>query len=167
MRTLALAVFIVAAAMAGPAGAASDPMVISLDQATVLHLSKPAARVIVGNPAIADVNVDSPKLISIFGKMAGETNLIVLGHDDQTLLSRPLVVTNAPDHVVAVHVPGKDGPTSRVYSCADGHCLRVRSPDNSNSTASAGAPAPGSNGGGEPNGAAKPDAMANPGNPVP
>ncbi len=46
-------------------------------------------RVIVGNPAIADVNVDSPKLISIFGKSVGETNFDRLGAADQTPVVAP------------------------------------------------------------------------------
>ncbi len=167
MRMAAAMIAIIIGTAVAPVVAAADPMVVPLDQATVLRLSKPAERVIVGNPAIADVIVDSPRLISIFGKMPGETNLIILGAQEQTLLSRPLIVTNAPDHVVAVHVPGKDGPTSRIYSCGDGHCLRVRSPDNSPASPGAGAPAAGPNAGGEANGAAKPDAAGNPGNPAP
>jgi Flp pilus assembly secretin CpaC len=138
-------------------------MVIYLDHATLLRLSKPALRVIVGNPSIADVNVDSPQLITVFGKMAGETNLIILGDNDQTLLSRPLIVINAQDHAVAVHVPGKDGPISRVYSCIDGHCLRIRSPSDAATSANVAAPRPMS----EQNGAVKTDGAANSGNPTP
>lgn len=164
MRGMTVVMAIVLGMVAASEAKASDPMIISLDQATMLRLSKPAERVIVGNPAIADVVVDSPQLISIFGKMPGETNLIILGAKDQTLLSRPLIVINAPDHIVAVHIPGKDGPTSRVYSCADGHCVQVRSPDNTAASSGASASAPGPSAGSEPNGAAKP---VNPSTPVP
>jgi Flp pilus assembly secretin CpaC len=166
VRTVAAAMPIVIGMIALPEASASDSMIITLDQATVLRLSTPAERVIVGNPAIADVTVDSPKLVSIFGKMAGETNLIILGARDQTLLSRPLVVINAPDHVVAVHVPGKDGPTSRVYTCAAGHCLRVRSPED-NAVTGANASASQPTAAGDQTGAAKPDVTGGPGNPVP
>ncbi len=125
-------------AMTMPAEAVeADPMVVFVDHATVLRLAKPAMRVIVGNPAIADVNVDSPKLISIFGKSVGETNLIVLGAADQTLLSRPVIVTGQPDHAVAVHAPGKDGPTSRLYSCVDGRCSQLRSAEGAGALAGA------------------------------
>jgi Flp pilus assembly secretin CpaC len=148
-----VAAFVIAIGAFGPAVAAeSAPMVVFLDHATLLRLNNAAERVVVGNPSIADVNVDSPKLISIFGKTAGETNLIILGAKDQTLLSRTIVVIDAPDHVVAVHVPGKDGPTSRVYSCTDEHCLRVRSPDNSAAAPAGNAQAPSPGGGGKSDG---------------
>jgi Flp pilus assembly secretin CpaC len=164
MRTIMVAIVIGTIAPRVAAGA--DPMVVYLDQATVLRLSKPALRVIVGNPAIADVNVDSPQLLSVFGKAAGETNLIVMGAKDQTILSRSLIVINEPDHVVAVHVPGKDGPTSRVYSCIDGRCLRVRSPDDAAASGGGAAAAP-AMAAGDQSGGAKPGPANNPGTPAP
>jgi Flp pilus assembly secretin CpaC len=158
-RSMAAAIAILIGIGVIPAKAGTDAMVIFLAHATLLHLSQPAERVIVGNPSIADVTVDSPKLVSVFGKTPGETNLIVLGAKDQTLLSRTIVVINAPNHAVSVHVPGKDGPTSRVYSCADGRCQHVRALDDGNT-----APPPG--GASAPNNAAKTD-VPPPGNATP
>jgi hypothetical protein len=123
-RALAAAWILLAAPLA--VAAADEPIVIPLDHAEILRLAAPARRVIVGNPALADVTVDSPTLLSLFGKIAGETNLIVLDARDRTLLSRPLIVTRATDRAVAVHVPGKDGPTERLYSCGDSHCQRLK-----------------------------------------
>jgi hypothetical protein len=111
---LAAAAFLAAAATAQEAA-----MTVALDHAELIRLPAAAERVIVGNPALADVTVDSPRLLSIFGKAPGETNLIVLGAHEQILLSRALVVGRGG---VAVHVPGKDGPAERNYACAAGHC---------------------------------------------
>jgi hypothetical protein len=111
------------------AAAESAPMVVAVDHAELLRLPAAAEKVIVGNPALADVTVDSPKLISVFGKQAGETNLIVLGAKDQMLVSRPLIVIRGADHAVAVHVPGRDGPSERLYECAEGRCQRVKASD--------------------------------------
>jgi len=124
MQALALVCALFAGSLA--LAAESEPMVVRLDHAELLRLPSAAEKVIVGNPSLADVTVDSPKLISVFGKLAGETNLIVLGAGDQTLVSRPLIVTRGNEHAVAVHVPGKDGPSERLYQCAEGRCQRVR-----------------------------------------
>jgi len=104
------------------AQAQEEAMIVGIDHAEVIRLPASAARVIVGNPALADVTVDSPRLLSVFGKTPGETNLIVLGAHEQVLLSRALVVGRAG---ISVHVPGKDGPTERSYACADGRCQLV------------------------------------------
>jgi Flp pilus assembly secretin CpaC len=115
------------------AGAAdSGPIVVVFDKAEVLRLAKPARRVIVGNPAIADISMETPTMLYVFGKALGETSLVVLGDDDHALLSRPVVVTTASSRAVTVHVPGGDGPTSRVYSCVSGNCLRVANPEAAN-----------------------------------
>jgi hypothetical protein len=124
---------------ASVSAADAESLTVVLDHAELLRLAKPAEKVIVGNPAIADVTVDSPSLVSVFGKSAGETNLIVLGAKGQVLLSRRLVVAQQLDGGVSVYVPGKDGPTIRAYSCSGGGCLRVHSPEN---LAGAGAIAP-------------------------
>jgi pilus assembly protein CpaC len=100
-------------------------LLLGIDRAEVIHLPAAAERVIVGNPALADVTVDSPRLISVFGRAPGETNLIVLGAHDQLLLSRALVVSRGS---VAVHVPGKDGPAERDYACSGGRCRLLPAP---------------------------------------
>jgi hypothetical protein len=123
----------------GPAFTAEvAPLVLTLDKAQVLHLSAPARRVILANPAIADVTLETPTLLYVFAKAPGETSLVVLGDDNRTLFSRPVVVTSQSDRAVSVHVPGTDGPTDRSYSCVENRCLRVPSPD---AVQGAGAPA--------------------------
>jgi hypothetical protein len=130
MRILALLVVAAATWCALPAPAAeADPLVVTLDKPYVMRLVKPARRVIVGNPAIADVTLESPTLIYVFGKTPGETGLIVLGEGDRTVLSRPVVVTTNAERTVSVHLPGTDGPTGRDYSCLPDRCLRIASPE--------------------------------------
>ncbi len=126
-----LALALGAAVCLGDVARAADasPMVVIYDKAQMLRLAKPARRVIVGNPAIADVSLETPTLMYIFGKTPGETNLIALGDDERPILYRSLVVTTEPSRGVAVHVPSGDGPTVRAYSCVVGRCLRVPSPE--------------------------------------
>jgi hypothetical protein len=122
--------------------AESDPMVVFLDHAELLRLTVAATRVIIGNPALAEVTVESPRLVSIFGKSAGETNLIILDGQDHALVARPLRITQGSNGAVAVHVPGRDGPAERLYSCVDGRCLRVRSGDDNGKSPTAAPPPP-------------------------
>lgn len=122
-----VAVLLAASALwAGPVLAADQGVLsITVNKASVLHLSAPAQRVIVANPAIADVTVEKPTLITLFGKTVGETSLTVLGVDDQEILSRTVVVTGAGDHTVTVHGPGAQGPVSRDYACVGQRCSKV------------------------------------------
>jgi len=122
-----VAVLLAASALwAMPAIAAEQgALTITVNKASVLHLNAPAQRVIVANPAIADVTVEKPTLITLFGKAVGETSLTVLGADDQEILSRTVVVTGAGDHTVTVHGPGDQGPVSRDYACVGERCSKM------------------------------------------
>ena len=114
------------AVWAMPAIAADQgPLTLTVNKAEILHLSAPAQRVIVANPAIADVTVEKPTLITLFGKTVGETSLTVLGVDDQEILSRAVVVIGAGDHTVTVHGPGAQGPVSRDYACVGQRCSKI------------------------------------------
>jgi len=107
---------------------AEEELAVRLDHAEILRLPAAAGHVIIGNPAVADVTVDGPRLISVFGKAPGVTNLIVLDANDHVLVAKSVVVGRGAAGAVAVHVPGKDGPTERSYACADGRCTRMPAP---------------------------------------
>jgi hypothetical protein len=87
---LALGLF--AATLAGPASAATTDITVYIDQATLLKLQRPASEIVVGNPSIADVAVQSGKVLVLTGKSYGETNLIVMDADGKTIVSRRLIV---------------------------------------------------------------------------
>ena len=134
--------------LTGTAAVAADvsPLVVVFDKAQVVHLAAPARRVIVANPAIADVSVEEPTLLYVFGKAPGETSITVLGADNRELLSRSVVVTTEPDRMVTVYRPGAEGPVGSHYSCVANRCLKVASPETVAATAIA--PAAPANGGG-------------------
>jgi Pilus formation protein N terminal region len=75
-----------------PAMAASRDIDVLIDQATLLRLERSAAEIVVGNPSIADVAVQSGKVLVVTGKSFGETNLIVLDADGKVIVNRRLVV---------------------------------------------------------------------------
>ncbi|MEO8684606.1 MAG: pilus assembly protein N-terminal domain-containing protein [Devosia sp.] len=77
--TLALALLLVLPAIAAPALAEDDaPITVNVNMARVLRINSPAATVIVGNPAVADVTIQDPQTLVLTGKSYGQTNLIVL-----------------------------------------------------------------------------------------
>jgi Flp pilus assembly secretin CpaC len=80
--TLISAVFAAIALLApGSAKAADEPLIVTYDQSKLLRLPRPAAEIIIGNPAIADVSVQAGNLLVITGKSFGTTNIIVLDSD--------------------------------------------------------------------------------------
>jgi len=90
------AVLVVAALVAASASqalmAASNVIQVVVDQATLVRLDRPAAEIVVGNPSIADVSVQSSKLLVVTGKSFGETNLIVMDTDGKVVANRQLIV---------------------------------------------------------------------------
>jgi hypothetical protein len=77
-----------AAGSAQPALAASKSIEVLIDQAMLLRLERSAAEIIVGNPSIADVAVQTGKVLIVTGKSFGETNVIVLDAEGKVIIDR-------------------------------------------------------------------------------
>jgi hypothetical protein len=98
-----------------PAAArAAETLNISLDQATLMKLPDKVATIVVGNPMIADVAVQSGGLVVVTGKGFGSTNLIVLDRAGAVLLEREVVVSG-PGGAQTVQV--FRGIQRETYSC--------------------------------------------------
>ena len=121
-----LATLLLALLVSVPAIAA-EPLVLTFDKAQLLRLPVPARRVIIANPNVADVTVEEPTLLAVFGRAVGETSLTVLDADNKEILSRSLVVTGESARHVTVHTP--DAAGSREYSCVANRCLKTAAPD--------------------------------------
>ncbi|MGH6866829.1 MAG: pilus assembly protein N-terminal domain-containing protein [Methyloceanibacter sp.] len=72
---------LIAGSSAQPALAAGGDVEGLIDQATPLRLERSAAEIMVGNPSIADVSVQSGKVLVVTGKSFVKTNLIVIDAD--------------------------------------------------------------------------------------
>lgn len=81
-----------AVAVSQPAISANNIVQVLVDQATLVRLDRPAAEIVVGNPSIADVSVQSGKLLVVTGKSFGETNLIVMDATGKVVANRQLIV---------------------------------------------------------------------------
>lgn len=59
----------------------APPINLVIGKSTILRLPAPAARISVGNPVVADINLISPREAYLLGKAIGSTNLIIWGRD--------------------------------------------------------------------------------------
>jgi hypothetical protein len=91
-QRLLVAAALVAAGASQSAMAASNVVQVLVDQATLVRLDRPAAEIVVGNPSIADVSVQSSQVLVVTGKSFGETNLIVMDADGKLVTNRQLIV---------------------------------------------------------------------------
>jgi hypothetical protein len=89
-----------------PAAAlADDPSLVetTIDEATLIRLGRDAAQLIVGNPAIADVSAQSPRLLVITGKSYGATNLIALDSEGREIFNARLAVREGDNRQVTLY----------------------------------------------------------------
>ena len=77
---------------AAPALAGSNDVNVTIDEAQLVKVDRPAAEIIVGNPSIADVAVQSGKLLVVTGKSFGRTNLIVIDAEGKEITNKMLSV---------------------------------------------------------------------------
>jgi Pilus formation protein N terminal region len=103
-----------------PRSLANAPITVRLDQAALFQLPVSAATVVIGNPLIADVTIQSGVAV-VTGKGYGGTNVIVLDHGGVVLLEKQIVVTSPSDHVVYIY----RGPSRTTYSCNPDCSARV------------------------------------------
>lgn len=100
------------AAFVGPA-AAADTFVVSVDQARLMRVPDRTATIIVGNPLIADVSLQSGGMLVVTGKGYGTTNFLALDRSGNVLSDQQLIVKSAADNTVAVFY----GTARQSYSC--------------------------------------------------
>ncbi|MEO0542254.1 MAG: pilus assembly protein N-terminal domain-containing protein [Pseudomonadota bacterium] len=84
-------------AMPSIAQADTDEIVLSLNHARVIKLSRPASTVIVGNPEIADATVGDPQTIVLTGQGFGRTNLVILDSDGAPIFDESVAVSRDDD----------------------------------------------------------------------
>jgi hypothetical protein len=92
---------------------AEDSLTIMVDEARLVRMPDRVATLIVGNPLIADVSLQSGGLMVLTGKGYGRTNLIALDRSGNKLLEKNLLV-KAPRETVVVY----RGILRETYSCA-------------------------------------------------
>ena len=93
---------------------------VHMNKTQILHLPAAASTIVVGNPDIADISVHSPDTIFIIGRGYGQTNLIALDAQGQTIMQANITVksTNTRLGVRVINI----GAGQESYHCAP-NCL--------------------------------------------
>lgn len=87
---------------------------VKYDQSQLLRLDQTVAEIIIGNPSIADVAVQSDNLLVITGKSFGITNIIALDSQRNVIAERRVLVERDQQKVVNLQKGGK----RESYNCA-------------------------------------------------
>ncbi|WP_237153378.1 pilus assembly protein N-terminal domain-containing protein [Oryzibacter oryziterrae] len=82
---------------------ASEEVDVQLDQAKIFRVAAPAGTIIIGNPGIADATMQDPQTLIITGRGYGQTNMIVLDEQGETISDTQIMVTEAVDNYVTVY----------------------------------------------------------------
>jgi Flp pilus assembly secretin CpaC len=100
-------------AATGATQAKADDIIVKYDQSQLLRLPRPATEIIVGNPAIADISVQSGNMLVITGKTFGITNFIALDVDRNIIQENRVLVKRDEVKVVNLH----RGAQRQSYNC--------------------------------------------------
>lgn len=72
---------------------ADDMLKVYMNQARVLKLDRPVAKVIIGNAEVADATVADPRTIVLTGRAYGTTNLVLLDTDGNAIADERVIVS--------------------------------------------------------------------------
>jgi Flp pilus assembly secretin CpaC len=114
--------FMVAAGIALSAASnahAADALSVELDGARILKLDSPASDVVIGNPNIADVTVQTPNRLVIIGRAPGVTRLIVMSDGAITMDTQVVVAAKNASAQVSVLAPDGKNVTETIFACGD------------------------------------------------
>ncbi len=101
-------------------GAQAADFLVEMNKSKALHLPKPVATVMVGNPAVADITIESANLVYVMGKSYGRTNLVALDAEGKPILDLDISVVS--QRTSAVTLTRGSGQIS--YNCTP-RCERV------------------------------------------
>jgi Flp pilus assembly secretin CpaC len=93
--------------------ASADDLIVKYDQSQILRLTRPASEIIVGNPSIADVTIQSGNILVITGKSYGITNIIALDGERNVIQDQRVSVRR--DEVGVVNVTR--GTARQTFAC--------------------------------------------------
>ena len=97
----------------GQAAPDPDRIAVYVDQAKLVKLPAKVSTIVVGNPLIADVTLQSGGIIVVTGKGYGATNFIAMDRNGEVLVDRQIQVEGPTDQLVTVY----RGVERESYSC--------------------------------------------------
>lgn len=96
---------------------AAEMVKVELDQARIYRLAAPASTIVIGNPAIADATLQDSQTLIVTGRAYGQTNLIVLDGQGETITDVQLAVLAASENFITVYKGAKRQSLSCVADC--------------------------------------------------
>jgi Flp pilus assembly secretin CpaC len=91
----------------------SDIIAVNVDQAKLIRIPAGVATLVVGNPLIADVTLQSGGIIVVTGKGYGATNFVAMDRAGEILVDRVIQVEGPTDQLVTIY----RGVERETYSC--------------------------------------------------
>jgi Flp pilus assembly secretin CpaC len=91
----------------------AEDLIVKFDQSQILRLSRPAAEIIVGNPSIADVTIQTGNILVVTGKSFGITNIIALDAERNIIQDQRVSVRRDEAGVVNLH----KGISRHTFAC--------------------------------------------------
>lgn len=89
-------------------------MKVTLNQVTLVKLNDQIADALIGNPAIADITIQTGKSFIITGKSYGRTNIILLNKKGETVFNKTIAVDDQQEKIIRLQKGG-----ARVsYTCS-------------------------------------------------
>lgn len=96
------------------ANAEDTSLIVKYDHSHLLRLPRPVSEIIIGNPSIADISVQSKQLLVVTGKSFGHTNIILLDNEQNVIQENRVVVVRDQANVVNL----RRGIGRESYNCA-------------------------------------------------
>jgi len=116
IRSLAIGFLLWPVAASAEPGVAPAPIAaiaVNVDQAKLVRLPSRVATIVVGNPLIADVALQTGGIIVVTGKGYGATNFIAMDRSGEVLVDRVIQVEGPTDQLVTIY----RGVDRESYSC--------------------------------------------------
>src|SRR4030081_89542 len=112
-RIVRIAVALTVIGSALPAALAAETINVILDQARIAKVPDRTATIVVGNPLVADVSIQTGGTMVVTGKGYGVTNLIALDRAGKVLAEQLVRVKGPLENVVVYR-----GMSRESYTCA-------------------------------------------------
>jgi hypothetical protein len=95
------------------AAGTGDVIAVNIDQAKLIRIPDRVATIIVGNPLIADITLQTGGILVVTGKGYGATNFVAMDRGGEVLVDRIILVEGPADPIVTVY----RGVERESYSC--------------------------------------------------
>ncbi len=115
--------------------AAAETMTVVIDKSQMVRLARDAAVVMIANPEVADVAIESPRLVFVLGRGPGVTSLSILDDDGKTMVRTDVIVVPNSQGYVTMH----RATAEFTFLCAP-RCAQVETPGVGASGKSGGGP---------------------------